>query len=855
MSLAFHHFRKEARCILGRWFFWLGLLTLELAVQLEWLMPMHGVENNVILPWWLHAGVMMMAVMLTLVGCTEDRPSTEAAFIATRPLPRRSYFLGRLLLVVILFILPLALQETVYLLLSGRPWTAVLMDASWSAVIAGAWLLWTVPGSALWKTWWQALLGGTVLLTGVWLCAALRTDFTAGSMPTQWADKFEETGVVFVAWLGLGAWTLLAWWHQRASWSLVKRLGAMAAFAPVFYAALVGWQWSVSQETAEDRTKVATLSREVKMDIPREKLRPLLNASYQGRPAIALYGQVRPRELSPQIEMQLRLKKVEARVGDRLVPAHRSHDDAQLERQPSLRLGADGLISAVPAGTVISPSRRTSFSTGLDLWEHELGRVETADLGDSKEPLILTSHFESTWYEWTQMADLPMEVGAHTADEDAALTITQLLPDTAGWRMAKRGSEPGTMTFQCRVHQRGDDVDLRLVIFSPERRAAWGLGELVINGGIYGQAERAMHTGWQRRLIRLSERKVLRYEDGTPAADVGKLRLIVMKRRCLGRSEWTWQSPALDLRQHVPGARDWYYPSASWTLGDPVKRLQERLDTLAAPDASAAPDVHRDYVLAVLRSFHTLRTEAHKQVQYDLTVEKLRPFAQEHLNILLDLPASAVAGPMSPVFRLVNQLCDERHRDKVVSRILEADWMAALVSSKGWSDDAREKMLTEVMKVPRHEKHLRSMLLKWKEPAVQQRQVQELRFFPDPETFKTLYAVPELRPQLHAVAKDLEADLRPVRSWGQAMRPRLEIAIAEGNKAALETALAWINVIQPGDGLTDENALMPLARDLAPQLGLSAASENAKAMIRQFRGLSASQFEYSPESRTWSKKP
>lgn len=855
MNLTWHHFKKEARCIQGRWCFWLGLLGLDLAMQLEWLQPMQIAEENRDLSWWLHAAVLATALLLALVGCAEDRPSNEAAFIATRPLPRRSYFLARGLLVGLLFMLPLVLQEGAYLALSGRPVGAVIMGLGVSAAVAGAWLLWAVPGAALWKAWWQALLGLLLPLVGLWLCDWVVVE---GLSHQRWVSEvasFSKGAWVAVAWCGLGLWGLLALWHQRAGLALGRRLGVLLALAPLLYAGLVAWDLAVAPWLREDRARVAALEQAMEMHLPREKLRPLLKATYQGRPATLFYGQLRPQNLPPQVEVQSRLKGVTATLAGQPVPAHVTQDDEVRLVSESPIFFPGPVLHALPAGTVLQPPTSLSYRFGGDPLEHELGRVENAVTDGRAGPLVLSSQFETTWYEWTTLADLPLEVGARAVDAEVELTLTDLLPDTAGWAQAKRGAEPGAMTLQCRIHQSRVDVGLQLVLYSPERRLAWALGGHSGVDEYRPHSRRATHTGWQRSLTRFSEQEVLRYEDGQPAAAMGKLRLRVMKRRCLGRSEWTWQSPPLDLQQHVPGARDWYFATGSWTVGDPVTQLAHRLAALTAPDPQAPVEAQRDYVLAVLRSFHALRTEANKKEQYDLVVAKLRPFAEAHLDVLLALPASAVAGPTSPVFRLANQLCNETHRDYVVSRIIEADWMAALAQTKGWGEVARERMLPAVLAVPRHEKHLRTLMLSWQDPTVQRRQVEELRFFPEADTFETLYAVPALRPALDAVARVLEAELQPVRGWGAFMRSRLEIAIAQGSAPALDAALAWMAALHPKDRAGDDPALLPFAQGLAVRLGLPSPAGGLKEYPPLFRGLRAAQFHYQPALRTWRKKP
>lgn len=130
MNLILHHFKKEFRYLRPRWFAFLGLLGLDLAVNLEWLFPLRaGVEP----PTWL--GYLPWALMLagaTLLGsCPEDKPGSDRSFISTRPLPLRAYWLARVLCWLALLLLPVMLQNGLYLMLSGRPLSEVILGIGW----------------------------------------------------------------------------------------------------------------------------------------------------------------------------------------------------------------------------------------------------------------------------------------------------------------------------------------------------------------------------------------------------------------------------------------------------------------------------------------------------------------------------------------------------------------------------------------------------------------------------------------------------------------------------------------------------------------------------------------------------
>ena len=133
MNLILHHFRKEFAYLRLRWFGFLALLGFDLAVNLEWLFPLRaGVQPPawlVYLPW-----VLMLVGVSLLGSCPEDKPGSDRSFISTRPLPTRAYWLTRVALWLLLLVLPVVLQNALYLLLSGRP-VMEMLAGTWARAL------------------------------------------------------------------------------------------------------------------------------------------------------------------------------------------------------------------------------------------------------------------------------------------------------------------------------------------------------------------------------------------------------------------------------------------------------------------------------------------------------------------------------------------------------------------------------------------------------------------------------------------------------------------------------------------------------------------------------------------------
>ncbi len=849
MNFTLHHFRKEVLNIRLRWALWLVLLGIDLAIQLEWLMPMgrskagSGHDGT-------HLLVMMVAVAVALAGCTEDQPARSNGFIATRPLPRTSYYLARTLFIVVMLVVPLILQEALYLTLSHRPWQEVAQGAGWRCLVAGAWLAWVMPGTAVWKGWRQTLLGACAFLGGLWLCEKAAGNWFMTAKAVRAAASFSEAGYVLAAWLGSFMMLGMAWLHQRGEWPLARRLLVASAVSPVLYLALIGFEAGSKDRSAASPGRVQELAKDLGLTVPKEHLRPLLNVSYQKRPAVAFYGHVESAPLPPQIEMIPRVTRVQASQAGRLLPAHLSQDDTEVPlAQWGPQFDPRPIAHVLPPGTLLVPPQPKIYSYGSDPLEYELGRVETgpADLGP--EPLQLQCDFECDWYEWKTVADIAFKPGSRASSDEADLIITRVLADTEGKIQFKVGSRPGAVSMEFRTLQRNRESTPRLVLYAPDARIAWPLGD-----DFYKRASRAADTHWQRSLCLQDATHVLSYADGAQACDITKLRLIVLQRHYLGRSECTWGSPSIDMGMHAPAHSQWSFQHGFVAPDQAVKALEQRLDSLAIPPLESSREDLNRYLLDVLTAFQAMKRNSVQREQHDLVVAKLRPFATQHLDLLLALPPSAVPDENSPIITLVTELSTAAQRDFVVEHIMDCHWLTVVTLAKGWGDYARQKMLPAILARGRLKQHLRKLVLTWDDPALAQSQLRELPFFPDARTFEKLYLTPSLRPELDRLAATLWLNTVPVLGWEETCSDALEIALSQGNAAALDVALRWSARAGENASGTEEQQARKLALASARQTGLKTPKAGDPSLFTQFRNVQSAQFEYQPERRAWRKR-
>ena len=600
---------------------------------------------------------------------------------------------------------------------------------------------------------------------------------------------------------------------------------------------------------AEAPARVAELAKSIQVTVPQERLRPILKGTYQTRPATVFMGRVEMTKLPPGVEMIPHVTRVQATQGGRFLRSHLTQDDAQASAfkwEPQFH--PEPIVSALPPGTMVIPTPALITNGGGDPLEYDLGRVETEPGGPGAEPWVLRCDFDCDWYEWKTAADVPLQPGSEVHTDDLEMRILRVLADTEGKIQAKEGSRQGAASLRFHTLQRRDDSTPYLVLYAPDKRTAWCLGR-----DPYRLARRAVETHWQRALCIEDAQHVLSHMDGAKACDMSRLRLIVLQRRYLGHSQCAWQSPPMNMQAPVPGARDWYYENGFVETGKAYQMLRERLDSLTPPGPQASSSELNRYVLDVLTAFQSLKTDTVWREQRDLAVERLRPFASQHLDVLLALSPSAVPDEQSPVVTLVTELSTEAQRDFIVERILACDWLAIVVQAKGWGDYARQKMLPAILARGRVEQHLRTLMLTWNDTAVKRHQLEELRVYPDARTFAKLYEVPALRPELDRLADTLWSAIAPVRGWENISSEPLEIAVSQGRREALDLALRWST--WAGDTSSPSASARKLAVATARQTGMNKPKAGDPRLFQQFRSTTANQFEYQPARRAWRVKP
>ncbi len=838
MNYALHHFRKEARHLLPRWVWWLAALGLELAIHLEWVMPMTYNEGSAphTLRYVLSTLLSYGAMFMVLAGCPEDQPARAGAFIATRPLPRLSYYLARLLVIMVMFALPMLLQEALYLGLSERPVGAVLSGALWKGLATLVNLGWLIPMLGLLSGWLEIGLAVVVVRACFYSCQAV--------LPMLLRHHELEREMVF---LSPGLWLVfhtlvacavvwLAIQHQRFGWSLLRRLTLGGLVVILVYSSLVVFLISRDQRDASDPQRARELAQTVQFSVPTALIERERRETQQHQPGTKFTGHIDSANVPPDVEVNARLLRSSV-VFDGAASSAVALDIPAKPRAPGFY--PQPILHFLPKGTVLMP--RSSFN------EHEIGTLAEQQVPAAGKAMRLEADFACDWFQWSAIADVPLQRGAVVSTPDSSLTVTDVVTGTASSNQPK----PGEIRINFRHHLNPAGVASYLVIYSPERQLAWCAGEL--EGYSSGRA-----GGWERQLQGWLRPYVLAYDDNAPAADLTKLRLIVLQRRYLGSSSWAWHGESMPITQHSASYRGWYFYRGGMPLAaDGVTALRARIATLPRPEPTASEVERNRFILDVLRAYHAIiaYNDAHIRQQIDDVLAALRPLAAQRIDTFLTLPTSAVRDLKSPVYALAKEFTTDAQRDYVVQHLVERDWLAALAKDKGWGDYARQTMLPTILAQPSYAEHLRSLMLTWDDPAVLRRQLADLRYFPEARTFEKLYLQPELRPELDRLAAQLCAEVMPVIGWEKHACQRLEIAMGQGNADALDIALHMAPLGRHDDMSNDTTETRWLAQGLAKETGQHIPNIGDRSLYKQFRGQRVADFQYQPEKRGWVKQP
>jgi hypothetical protein len=841
MNFVIHHFRKEFRYLRLRWFAFLVLLGFELAVNLEWLLPMRaGVEA----PAWLGylPVVLLLAGLSLLLSCPEDRPGSDRSFISTRPVPAQAYWMARVLIWLLLIVLPVVLQNGLYLAMSARPAADVLRGMWERLCFAAGFSAWLLPTLVLWnrRELWKTLL--TVALALVVVSKAL--DVAAA----EWWQFYPS---YYQTWPGRAAgWAVfallsgvLAWRHLTQGFAFKRRLTMtlLGGFVALLTARF--WAWKDSPPVARDAALVKKLSPELQFNVD------LSQARFEGLDKS--YGPRLTSEVSEDTHMQ----------GVHVVFRPQRSDFAQggstrhvetTERNPYRRSmfdtpqrevfrGDRNLRDFFPKGTLLMSNDENFPKWTLKDQPNTPLATFSAPHPKFDEPLIIDTDFLVEWYQRDLALELPVQVGAHGMCEDVRWEILGVTPAA--------GPQPGAVTISLRMEFRSHwdpENGYAILLHLPQQRILrLEPAKQVMMG------ERGDHTGWRHQQIDLTWNHIFNHGDGEPTGvETSQARLILLRSRFLGQSQQHWKSPEMRLTDlHSTWSKDlqWGYSKVLYA-GREVKAFQERMATLTLPTAESTEKEARRYVYDLFSTASATQV-VYTNAAHPLIAKAFEPLGRYHLPLMLELRAQSWPGwSNKPPNNQLERYVTEDRREILIDRAMQSQGLAELVVKKGWSEAAK-RLKPQMLSMHSLSRSAEKLLMAWNDEESHARLLKHVPYDINGYIAEHLDKTPAMRPQLELILREEFEAVLPLIGAQNSYIIKISQAANFGSADAFDICLRWLAI---GGDLSRHNNSRP-----EPSL-LNTDGSNfwEKRMPDHekwpfFRRLKVSDFEYVPEKRAW----
>ncbi len=847
MSLILHHFQKEFRYLRLRWFGFLALLVLDLAVSLEWLFPL---KAGFVAPSWLGwiPQVLLLAGLSLLISCPEDSPGSDRSFISTRPLSWKHYWLAKGMLWLVLLVVPAVLQSTLYLLFSGSSWQDVLrgtFERGFMVVALSAWLL---PASALWRRgerWWVIISVAGIVFLFAWIMNAIVMKHPVAEWlwPLSWRDL--ATG-----WLLFSVLTaLLAWWHLRAPLTLRRRFILTAVFGCLSLAGARHAPWGGAGAGPADPAWVRKNAPQVKVHLDLDGTN-FGGFEREGGRHFSATSDIKTGQPGVHAALRQLGSKVtqEGKTFGSHVPV--TYETLISAQTLDMHLHCADMVlrDFFPPGTLFVIGGERNFMWQI-MSDDDVGLTTfEAPFPDPAKPLQIKSDYALDWFQREVAINLPLVEGSGGRCDSHSWRVTRVFRPAEGNHKpgdAALGSLSVSLHVESRNHWDARPATL-VLLHSPQRRMVWlqPLEQVVT-------ASRGGHTGVVRHTVDLQWQGIFNHADGeSTGVDASQLRLILLRNQYLGSSDWSWQSPDIRLADYPsPYALRRLESAQALYAGREQKAFQERLATLTVPTADSPEPVVRRYLYDLLSTTSTTYV-AYKPAAFDDITKAFAPLGEHHLPLLLDLQSGLWPGWSNrPPRTVLDKYLTSEHREAVIDRVMTNETLASVVMRKGWTEDAK-RLRPKLLSMPSLPRGTDSLLLAWADEASIEKLFQQMPRSPHADMIREMGGMPAYEERVKAIIMQqyersvplLASDFHDASAW-------VSHACNLGSKEALDICLRWQALRAEPEGL---QSAMPYP-DLLNAEGKELWDRHMDAVTNavRVRHLKADQFDYLPEKRAW----
>ncbi|WP_395751660.1 hypothetical protein [Prosthecobacter sp.] len=603
MRHTWHQFGKEFRYLRVRWFVLLAVVLLDLAVQMEWVLPMRalvpGGTDGI-----SFASDILMRVLLWMVVWwfmlsvpPEEGAGSGQSYAQTRPLSRMSHWMARLLVWTVLVLLPLMLESAAYLLLQGRPFSDVALGMAERAWAAGAMTLWVLPLPLLLRGWERyAMIVLVILSAESPLSRATGKVFEALHLeyhPPQMAMEFGRN--VQAAWLVGLLVPLLVMWHQRRALGMPARMGGLLLLTVLQAGVAASSLFSNAYEKPSDPKLIQKLAAGGKVVIPERDRRFQLELDKRGGKYILFRAHARLEGVPDEFVPLWRASSKTLMQNGGAMPAPPKEE---MLRKPFYGLAYlcqyYPMASALPGGR---PPGMFSLDVSVQTQNLQAWLPQPAKLD---VPVDARLGLTAEWARVRNLGEMPIRAGAKLAAPDFKVELLEVRPNMDGQGNKSTGCVTVVYRMSARSFEwRNDLLPLspHACIVSEKNRLMW---QFVVHSG-YEQM-RGANLGWCQMIQQQTYQRVLGPGTGVTAENLAEQKLMWLKPEYVGSSEHAFEMKDVTMEGYVHQENEWPKSQPSTYAGNPREGFLKQVREMVRPGEEAGREEIARYVAGVYQA-------------------------------------------------------------------------------------------------------------------------------------------------------------------------------------------------------------------------------------------------------------
>ncbi len=685
MNLLWHQFRCDLRANRLALMAWSVMLFLGLGLNLGWIeAPDHHAktllegDSN----FWATAVLVVGWLLFLLIPALlvlANSPAKTDSFLDTRPMSKRDLYGAKVLFIVLLIVLPMVLQEMVYLRGSGLAAGWVVHGMLERVMWILPWLGLSMGFTALWRNgreWTAALV---TALAGVAVFSTV-----ANFIPNSGMGMGSSSRPVMFLYVTAGLVLMLAALNHRFRWSVVKRAVGLVLILVVSTVLLM-----LPVEVLPVKRHAPDPMIAARTEFPL-KVRPrdfYLFCTYvtNSDGDISLQASINPQlDKLPRdwvIDWSCRDSELVPDSGHPVLFHERGREFNIFQWQYQVDGAEAGVLSKF-----LGPEALIFIQNGMfqPYWSAGLGRfLVPVSLLPGKS--VLKSDLTGNIFRWEVAVSLPVVAGKSTTDAYgrwAILGATNL--NGEGWRCIQVAVERDQVALSTSGDPAMESLSpptccqFKFVLYDENsRRAQFSEQQTFVNFNIGGE------TSFPRNFLVPVFNTSTIYGALADNRTLGRLKLIVLQKKYLGTIHRHWESPAFTLADYLNTSS-----SGNNMKNEQMSPLEfnQRLGALPVPLPGSSRLEVGIYLNDVLR---LVEARAERLPDNHALIGQLAVLVPKHLEVFVaGLPATSFFG-QDVLHRAIVQGALESQRGEIIAALPKAQELARVIAKRGWLEEAR----------------------------------------------------------------------------------------------------------------------------------------------------------------------